>query len=452
METALIVLAAGKGTRMMSDKAKVLHEIGQAPMLHHALAAGVTLSPRRVVVVIGQAAEDVAEAVTAYLPEAETVIQDPQLGTGHAVAQAAPALAGFAGDALVLYGDTPFIRSETLEAMAKARRAGADIVVLGFEAEVPARYGRLVTEGDELLKIVEFKDATEAERAIALCNSGVIMADAETLIALVAAVGNDNAAGEFYLTDIVELGRARGLSARVVHCPEAETQGINSRAELAAAEAAFQSRRRAEALETGVTLLDPETVYFAFDTQIGRDALIEQNVVFGMGATIETGARIRAFSHIEGAHVSRGASVGPYARLRPGAELAENVRIGNFVEVKNAVLEEGVKANHLSYIGDASIGAKSNIGAGAITCNYDGVLKHRTEIGEGAFIGSSTMLVAPLRVGDGAITASGSVITRDVPEDALSIARSRQENKLGFASKLRARLSALKADLTRRGK
>lgn len=447
MQTALIVLAAGKGTRMMSDQAKVLHEIGQAPMLHHALASGMTLSPTRVVVVVGEAAEDVSEAATDYFSDAKIVVQEPQLGTGHAVAQAAPALEGFVGDALVLYGDTPFIRPETLEAMAMARRAGADIVVLGFEAIDPKRYGRLVTEGDELLKIVEFKDASEDERAIILCNSGVIMADAQTLMSLVSELSNDNAAGEYYLTDIVELGRARGLLARVVRCPEAETQGINSRAELAAAEAAFQERCRAKALDTGVTLLDPGSVFFAFDTQIGRDALVEQNVVFGMGVTVETGARIRAFSHLEGAHVSRGAIVGPYARLRTGAELAENVRIGNFVEVKNAILEEGAKANHLSYIGDASVGAKSNIGAGTITCNYDGVLKHRTEIGADAFIGSSTMLVAPVSVGDGAMTASGSVITRNVPEDALSIARGRQENKLGFASKLRARLKALKAEL-----
>lgn len=445
MSFSLIVLAAGKGTRMKSDLPKVLHRIGNAPMLAHALVAGAALSPARTIVVTGHGADVVGAAACAQDPAAVTVLQEPQLGTAHAVAQAAPELTGFEGDAVVLYGDTPFIRPETLTAMADARRAGADIVVLGFEAADPGRYGRLVTEGDSLLRIVEFKDADAAERAITLCNSGVVMADAQTLLALVDAVGNDNAAGEYYLTDIVAIGRERGLSARVVRCAEAETQGVNSRAELAAAEAAFQSARRAEALETGVTILDPDTVYFSLDTVLGRDALIEQNVIFGPGVTVETGARIRAFSHLEGAHVSRGAIVGPFARLRPGAELAEDVHVGNFVEVKNATLGPGAKANHLSYIGDASVGDATNVGAGTITCNYDGVLKHRTEIGARAFIGSNTMLVAPVRVGDDAMTASGSVITSDVPDAALAIGRARQTTKPGLAAKLRAHLLKLKA-------
>lgn len=445
VNSALIVLAAGKGTRMNSDLPKVLHQIGNAPMLSHALCAGAALAPDRTVVVTGHGSEAVASAARAHDPDAVTVLQEPQLGTAHAVAQAAPALAGFAGDAVVLYGDTPFIRPQTLMAMAEARRAGADIVVLGFEAAEPGRYGRLVTEGETLLRIVEYKDATEADRAITLCNSGVVMADAQTLMALVDAVGNDNAAGEYYLTDIVAIGRDRDLTARVVRCAESETRGVNSRAELAAAEAAFQVARRADTLDTGVTMLAPDTVYFSLDTVIGRDATVEQNVIFGPGVTVETGARIRAFSHLEGAHVSRGAIVGPYARLRPGTELAEDVRIGNFVEVKNATLAPGAKANHLSYLGDASIGAGTNIGAGTITCNYDGVLKHRTEIGERVFVGSNTMLVAPVRVGDDAMTGSGSVITSDVPDAALAIGRARQATKPGLANKLRAHLLKLKA-------
>ncbi|MCV6596015.1 MAG: bifunctional UDP-N-acetylglucosamine diphosphorylase/glucosamine-1-phosphate N-acetyltransferase GlmU [Mangrovicoccus sp.] len=445
MDHALIILAAGKGTRMKSDLPKVLHEIGQAPMLVHAIAAGAALEPARVIVITGHGADAVKAAALAYEPDAHCLLQEPQLGTGHAVAQAAPALEGFHGEAVVLYGDTPFIRPQTLSAMAEARAAGADLVVLGFEAADPGRYGRLITQGDTLLKITEFKDASSEEQAINLCNSGVIMADAGQLMDLVGALGNDNAAAEYYLTDIVEIGRARGLRAQVVRCDEAETQGVNSRAQLAEAEASFQTRCRAEALENGVTLIAPETVFFAQDTVIGRDAIIEPNVVFGPGASIETGARIRAFCHIEGAHVSRGAIVGPYARLRPGAELSEDVHIGNFVEVKNATLGAGAKANHLSYLGDASIGAESNIGAGTITCNYDGVLKHRTQIGARAFIGSNTMLVAPVSVGDEAMTGSGSVITADVPEKAMAIGRAKQVTKPGLAAKLRAHLQALKS-------
>ncbi len=289
-------------------------------------------------------------------------------------------------------------------------------------------------DGDRLDRIVEFKDATDEERAITLCNSGVIAADAKTLFDLVAAVGNDNAAGEYYLTDIIGIARARGLSATAVTCPEAETMGINTRAELAQAEAAFQTRARAQALEDGVTLIAPDTVHFAHDTVIGRDAVIEPNVVFGPGVTVESGARIRAFSHLEGCHVSQRAIVGPYARLRPGAELAEDVHVGNFVEIKNAVLHEGAKVNHLSYIGDATIGAGTNIGAGTITCNYDGVMKHHTEIGAGAFIGSNTMLVAPVRVGDEAMTGSGSVITTDVPDGALALGRARQAGQTGHGA------------------
>jgi bifunctional UDP-N-acetylglucosamine pyrophosphorylase/glucosamine-1-phosphate N-acetyltransferase len=444
MPTALIILAAGQGTRMNSDLPKVLHEVAGAPLLAHAMQAGWALAPERVVVVAGHGAEAVEVAARDHDPEAVVVQQDEQLGTAHAVAQARAALHGFEGDAVVLYGDTPFIRPETLEAMAAARSAH-DVVVLGFEAADPGRYGRLVTEGDALVRIVEFKDASDEERAITLCNSGVVAADAQLLFSLIDAVGNDNAAGEYYLTDIVEIARARGLSAGVVRCEESETLGVNTRAELAAAEATFQARARAAAMEDGVTLIAPETVHFAHDTVIGRDALVEQNVIFGPGVTVETGARIRAFSHLEGCHVSRGAIVGPFARLRPGAELAEDVHVGNFVEIKNAVLDEGVKANHLTYIGDAHVGQASNIGAGTITCNYDGVFKHHTEIGARAFIGSNTMLVAPVRVGDEAMTGSGSVITRDVPEGALALSRPRQETKPGLARRFFEALRAAKA-------
>ncbi|MGH1354483.1 MAG: bifunctional UDP-N-acetylglucosamine diphosphorylase/glucosamine-1-phosphate N-acetyltransferase GlmU [Thalassovita sp.] len=435
MSTALIILAAGMGTRMNSDLPKVLHQIAGAPMVVHAMLSGASLAPQRTVIVTGHGAEKVESAVNAHDPEARFALQAEQLGTAHAVAQARGALHGFSGDAIVLYGDTPFIQPETLEAMVAAR-AHHDVVVLGFDAADPGRYGRLVMDGDALQKIVEFKDASDEERAITLCNSGVVCADADTLFSLIDAVGNDNAAGEYYLTDIVELARTKGLSATAVVCDEAETLGINSRAELAGAEAAFQARARAQLMEDGVTLCAPDTVHLAFDTVIGRDTIVEQNVVFGPGATVESNARIRAFSHLEGCHVSQRAIVGPYARLRPGAELSEDTHVGNFVEIKNATLEEGAKANHLTYIGDARVGAATNIGAGTITCNYDGVMKHHTDIGANAFIGSNTMLVAPVKIGDRAMTASGSVITNDVPPEALALARTKQTNKPGLSVKL----------------
>ncbi|MBN2905595.1 MAG: bifunctional UDP-N-acetylglucosamine diphosphorylase/glucosamine-1-phosphate N-acetyltransferase GlmU [Rhodobacteraceae bacterium] len=448
MPTALIILAAGQGTRMKSDRPKVLHQVAGAPLLAHAMAAGAALTPERTVIVAGHGADAVQAAALDLDPDIALAVQTEQLGTAHAVAQAAPELEGFRGDAVVLYGDTPFIRPETLLAMAEARSRHA-VVVLGFVAADPARYGRLVMQGDTLERIVEYKDATEDERAITLCNSGVIAAESAQLFELIAEVGNTNAAGEYYLTDIVALARARGVSAGVVICDEAETLGVNSRADLAAAEAAFQARARTRALDDGITLVAPETVFFAHDTVIGRDALIEPNVIFGPGVTVESGAHIRAFCHLEGCHVSRGAVVGPYARLRPGAELSEDVRVGNFVEVKNALLAEGAKINHLSYIGDATVGERANIGAGTITCNYDGVFKHRTEIGADAFIGSNTMLVAPVSVGAGAMTASGSVITGNVPDDALALGRARQENKPGLARKLFDRLKAQKANQKR---
>ncbi len=444
MQVSLIVLAAGLGSRMNSDLPKVLHPLAGVPMLHHALAAGRALEPSRVVVVTGHGAEQVSKSALAYDEACEFVVQDPQLGTAHAVAQAAPLLADAPGDAIVLYGDTPFVRAETLEAM-RAARATHAVVILGFVPADPARYGRLIVDGDQLVRIVEYQDATADERAITLCNSGVVCAEARTLFQLVSQVGNQNAAGEYYLTDIVELACALGLSVGFVTCDESETLGINTRAQLAAAEAAFQTRARAEALENGVTLTAPETVFFALDTHIGRDATVGPNVIFGPAVTIESGAEIKGFCHLEGCHVSRGAVVGPFARLRPGAELAEDVHVGNFVEIKNAVLDEGVKVGHLTYIGDAHIGEFTNIGAGTVTCNYDGVMKHRTTIGKRVFIGSDTMLVAPVTVGDDALTASGSVITEDVPAAALALGRARQVNKPGLATALMARLKAIKA-------
>ncbi len=444
MPVSLIVLAAGMGTRMNSDLPKVLHHVAAAPLLHHALNAGRSLDPSRIVVVAGHGAEAVTKSAQAFDEAAEVIVQDPQLGTAHAVAQAAPLLAGAVGEAIVLYGDTPFIRPETLAAMLAARARYA-VVVLGFEARDPGRYGRLIAQGEALHRIVEYKDATEAERAVTLCNSGVICAEARVLFDLVAQVGNQNAAGEYYLTDIVELARKAGLSAGVVVCDESETMGVNTRAQLAQAEAAFQTRARAEALDNGVTLTAPETVFFALDTHIGRDAIIGAHVLFGGGVTIESGAEVKGFCHLEGCHISRGAVVGPFARLRPGTELAEDVHVGNFVEVKNSILDEGVKVGHLTYLGDADVGEFTNIGAGTVTCNYDGVMKHRTTIGKRAFIGSDTMLVAPVRVGHDALTASGSVITMDVPDEALALGRAKQINKPGLAKALMARLRAIKA-------
>ena len=442
MAHALIVLAAGQGTRMNSELPKVLHPLGGVPLIAHALAAGRALDPDRVVVVAGHGADRVTRAVAALDPEASVVIQAERLGTAHAVAQAKGHVPP--GDAVVIYGDTPFLSPETLDRL-RAARARFDVVVLGFRALDPGRYGRLVTSGDDLLAIVEWKDASPEERGIDLCNSGVLAADAGLLFDLIEGVRNDNAAGEYYLTDVPGLARARGLTAGVVLCDEAETLGINTRAELAAAEAAFQTRKRAEMLDLGVTMTAPDTVFLALDTVVGRDAVIGPNVVFGPGVTVESEAEIKAFCHLEGCHVSRGASVGPFARLRPGAELAEDVHVGNFVEIKNAILDEGVKVGHLTYIGDAQIGEFTNIGAGTVTCNYDGVMKHRTTIGKRAFIGSDTMLVAPVRIGDDAMTASGSVITEDVPAEALAVARARQTNKPGLATHLMARLRAIKA-------
>ena len=443
MSIALVILAAGKGTRMQSDLPKVLHEIASAPMLVHAIMAGDSLDPERCIIIAGHGADAVAAVAQNHNSDTEIIIQSEQLGTGHAVEQARDALAGFTGTVIVLYGDTPLIQAKTLASLSESISDSA-ICVLGFEARDPGRYGRLITDDDNLKRIVEFKDASDAEKLVTLCNSGVMAVQAPLLFELLSEIDNKNTTNEYYLTDIVAKAVARGEICKVVRCTETETLGVNSRVELAEAELEFQTLRRDELLENGITMPAPETVHLAYDTIIGRDSTIEQNVVFGPGVTIETGAKIRAFSHLEGAHVSRGCVIGPYARLRPGAELAEDVKIGNFVEIKASLLAEGAKVNHLSYIGDTTVGARANIGAGTVTCNYDGVMKHHTSIGEDAFIGSNTMLVAPVSVGQEAMTASGSVIVRDVPAGDLAIGRAKQENKTWLAVKLMKKLKAIK--------
>ena len=448
MPNAVIILAAGKGTRMQSDLPKVLHNVAGAPLLVHTMLSAQSIEAEKTIIVTGHGADLVESAATEFDETAQIVLQTEQLGTGHAVDHARTALSDFEGDVFILYGDTPFIRAETLQKMAAQRENGASVVVLGFDVPPPSGYGRLVLASDGSLDaIVENKDATELQKQINFCNSGVICAPRELLFDLISKVGNSNASGEYYLTDVVGLARKRGLTCAAVSCDADEAMGINSRAELAKAEQYFQANARLGAMENGVTMLAPETVYFAYDTVIGRDVIVEQNVVFANDVTVETGAHIRAFSHLEGAHVSKDAIVGPYARLRPGAELGNGAKVGNFVEVKNAIVGEGAKINHLSYVGDAEIGDEANIGAGTITCNYDGYFKHKTKIGKRAFVGSSTMLVAPVTLGDDTLTASGSVITKDVPDGTLALGRARQENKQGLALKLMNKLKAAKAAL-----
>ena len=433
-----VILAAGKGTRMRSDRHKVLHPIGGQPMIHHLLDTLAELGAAREVLVIGDRRDQLETALEGR--DVAIAIQEPQLGTGHAVQAARDSLAGFDGTLLILYGDVPLVSGATMQALIDARAAGPDVVVLGFRPPDPGQYGRLVVNAaGHLDAIVEYKDASEDERAIGLCNSGMMAADAALLFDLLDQVGNDNAAGEYYLTDIVAIARARGLDVGVVEADAQELTGVNSRADLAVLEAIFQTRMRAAAMVAGVTLIDPTTVYFAHDTALGRDVVIEPNVVFGPGVSVADGAVIRAFSHLEGATVDQGATIGPYARLRPGAVIGQGARVGNFVEVKKATLEAGAKANHLSYIGDARVGAAANVGAGTITCNYDGFDKHLTDIGAGAFIGSNTALVAPVKVGDGAIVGAGSVVTRDVPADALGVTRAQQKDVEGWARRFRER-------------
>ena len=434
---AAIILAAGKGTRMKSDLHKVLHPIAGRPMLLHLAASVAALDPARTVVVTG-AGRDQVEAAVSPLGIA-TALQAEQLGTGHAVAQAEAALAGFEGDVLILYGDVPLVSTATMQAMLDRLNAedAPVAVVLGFRPTDAGAYGRIIAEDGVIAKMVEFKDATPAERAVDLCNSGLMAVRSADLFALLARVGNDNAAGEYYLPDIVMLAAADGRRSAVIETGATEVAGVNSRGELAGVEAAWQQQRRAQAMADGATLIAPETVWFAHDTAIGRDVVIEPNVVFGPGVTVGDGALLHAFSHIEGAQIGAKAEVGPFARLRPGAVMGEKSKIGNFVEMKKAVLGAGAKASHLTYLGDAEVGAGANIGAGTITCNYDGFFKYKTIIGEGAFIGSNSALVAPVTIGAGAIVGAGSVITADVEADALALGRGKQEARPGWAKRFR---------------
>jgi len=438
---AVIILAAGQGTRMRSDTHKVLHPIAGRPLLLHLLDRVDALGAEKRVVVLGKGREQVEAAIDDR--GVEIAVQAEQKGTGHAVQQAANALAGYDGPVIILYGDTPFVESETLRRMLDRLdgEGGPGVVVLASRPADPLKYGRIILgEGDRIARMVEYKDATAEEREVRLCNSGMMAVRSADLFRWLDQVGNDNAAGEFYLPDIVNIAAGEGRDAVVIEGDPYEAAGVNSRAELAHLELEWQRRRREQALEDGATLIDPESVWFAFDTKLGRDVTVEPHVVFGPGVSIADGATIHAFSHIEGATIGAKASIGPFARIRPGTTLAESTKVGNFVELKKADVAEGAKVNHLSYVGDASIGANANIGAGTITCNYDGFGKYRTVIGAGAFIGSNTALVAPVSVGEGAIVGAGSVITRDVEADSLAIERNEQKGIAGWARRFRERM------------
>jgi len=444
-DVVCIVLAAGHGIRMKSDRAKVLHAAAGRSLLGHVLAAAASLQPRRIVAVVGPDMDEVAAAARAAAPDVAITIQQERRGTADAVAAAEDCAADAALTTLILYGDVPLIRPETLEGLVAAVAAGAKLAVLGFEADDPTGYGRLILDGEgRLCAIREELDASPEERAATLCNAGLMAVETALLWRLLPGIGDGNAKNERYLTDLAGLAAAEGNRATVLRCPQSEVLGVNSRRDLALVERRFQERLRDAAMAGGATMAAPETVFLCHDTRIGRDVVIEPNVTIGPGVTIADGATIRSFCHIEGAIVAAGAVIGPFARLRPGAEIGAAAHIGNFVEIKNARLAAGAKANHLSYIGDADVGAGANIGAGTITCNYDGIGKHRTEIGAGAFIGSNSALVAPVKIGAGAYVASGSVITSDVPPDALALGRGRQEVKEGWAARRRAAATARK--------
>lgn len=440
-----VILAAGESTRMKSSMSKVLHPVAGLPMIAHVMNAIASSGITDVALVVGRDTEKVVKAGSIAGVNVSPFLQTERLGTGHAVLAAREAIALGYDDVLVAYGDVPLITSEPLMAAREALANGHDVAVIGFHTANPTGYGRLLVKDGELVAIREERDANEAERAVTWCNSGLMAINGRRALDLLTRIGNANAKGEYYLTDIVEIARALGGRTVAVDAPEEQLTGCNNRAELAVLERLWQERRRQELMVAGVSMIAPETVFLSHDTQIAQDALIEPNVVFGPGVTVEGGAVIHAFSHLEGAHVASGATVGPFARLRPGANLATGSKVGNFCEVKKAEIGEGAKVNHLTYIGDAFIGAHANIGAGTITCNYDGVNKHVTRIGEGAFIGSNSALVAPVTVGDGAFVASGSVITEDVPADALALGRARQEIKPERAKAIRARNEAIKA-------
>ncbi|MBA3577739.1 MAG: bifunctional UDP-N-acetylglucosamine diphosphorylase/glucosamine-1-phosphate N-acetyltransferase GlmU [Sphingomonas sp.] len=444
---AVVILAAGQGTRMRSDTHKVLHPIASRPLLLHLLDAVDGLGAARRVVVVGKGRDQVEKALSGR--DVSVAHQSEQKGTGHAVLQAKQSLESYAGAVLILYGDTPFVDAATLNRMLE--RLGGDdspgVVVLASKPEDPGAYGRIILgQGDRIAKMVEYRDATQEEREVRMCNSGMMAVGAKDLFRWLAEVKNDNAAGEYYLPDVVNIAAAEGRGAVVIEGDPYETAGVNSRAELAHLELEWQRRRREQVLHEGATLIDPESVWFAFDTRLARDVTVEPHVVFGPGVKVAEGATIKAFSHIEGAVIGARAIIGPFARIRPGTSLAEGSKVGNFVELKKASVGAGAKVNHLSYVGDAEIGSGANIGAGTITCNYDGFGKYRTIIGEGAFIGSNTALVAPVTIGDGAIVGAGSVITSDVEADSLAVERSEQKGLAGWARRFRERMTRKAAE------
>src|SRR3954452_4762734 len=444
---AVVILAAGQGTRMRSDTHKVLHPIASRPLLLHLLDRGDALGAEKRVVVVGKGREQVEKAIAGR--DVGVAVQAEQKGTGHAVQQAEQALGSYDGPVLILYADTPFVEVQTLRRMIDRLNGdgGPGVVVLASQPDDPAKYGRIILgKGDSIAKMVEYRDATEEERAVRLCNSGMMAVRAADLFRWLGEVGNDNAAGEYYLPDIVNIAAAEGREAVVIEGDPYETAGVNSRAELAHLELEWQRRRREQALEDGATLIDPESVWFAYDTKLGRDVTVEPHVVFGPGVEVAEGAVIKAFSHIEGAIIGAKASIGPFARIRPGTRLAARTKVGNFVELKKAEVGEGAKVNHLSYVGDAEVGARANIGAGTITCNYDGFGKYRTVIGAGAFIGSNSALVAPVTIGDGAMVGAGSVIPRDVDPDSLAAERREQKSIAGWARRFRERMTRKAAE------
>jgi len=432
-----IVLAAGEGTRMRSRLPKVLHQLGGSSLLVHVMKAASAAGTNDLAVVVGPGEEAVTAEARKYAPKAQIFEQRERCGTAHAVLSARKAITRGAEDILVIFGDTPLVQAETLSKLRAALAQGAAVAVLGFEPVRPQGYGRLVMHGRDLVAIREERDATPEERKIALCNGGLMALAGKHALAILTRIGNANAKGEYYLTDAVAIARDMGLKAVAIETSEDDVRGINTKVQLAEAEALLQQRLRTAALEAGITMIAPETVFLSADTKLGKDVIIEPNVVFGPGVTVEDGAIIKSFSYMEGARIGKDARVGPFARLRPGADLGKNVRIGNFVEVKQAKIEAGAKANHLTYIGDAHVGEGVNVGAGTITCNYDGAGKHRTEIGKGVFIGSNSALVAPVKIGAGAYIGAGTIVTKNVPAGALAIARAKQTVKEGWAKRLR---------------
>lgn len=435
---AFVILAAGMGTRMRSAKPKVLHKVAGRSMLAHVLSTAAELNPERITVVVGPEMDDVAEEARSVYPDVEIAVQKERLGTADAVRAAMPSIRDFSGSLMVLFGDTPLITSQTLEDMKGRIEQGGGVAVLGFQSHNPQGYGRLILDDEgNLVAIREDADLSPMERNIKLCNSGVMAFNAAGLSALLSGITNNNSKGEYYLTDAIQIASLAKIQISVAQCPEDDVMGINNRAQLAVAEAVTQDRLRLRAMANGATLVAPETVFLSYDTRLGRDVLIEPNVVFGPGVTVEDGVTIRSYSHLEGCLVREFAEIGPYARLRPQADIGDYAKVGNFVEIKKAVLEHGSKVNHLTYIGDARVGARANVGAGTITCNYDGEKKHHTDIGERAFIGSNSSLIAPLKIGDGAYIGSGSVISKDVSGDALAVARAKQVEKENWAAKRR---------------